>query len=321
MKKTLVAVAAMAAVTGAMADATIYGTIDAAYTSSKAVTSATNTNKTTSIGATNNGNSAIGFKGSEDLGGGLKASFQQEIGLSTDQNDTSYENRNSFIGLSGGFGDVKIGRQYNLAFYNIIANDPMGFSGLNSYVAALAGNPARTSNMIVYTAPTVAAGVGIQVSKALGETTTTTASPTKTNDSTAWALTYANGPLYVGTTSEAVVTTASSKTKNTSSTITYDLGMAKVGYGVTKTSLTDSSKKGGMTSITVPVGAITAWYSTGDVKIATSATSGETKTKGSQYGLNYTLSKSTYAYLQTGKTSTSATSSTSGYAVGLIKSF
>ena len=337
MKKTLVAVAAMAAVTGAMADATIYGTIDAAYTSQKAVTSATNTNKTTSIGATNNGNSAIGFKGSEDLGGGLKVSFQQEIGLSTDQNDTAvtsntglaaqknnngYENRNSFIGLSGGFGGVTIGRQYNLAFYNIIANDPMGFSGLGSYAAAAAGNPNRTSNMIIYTAPTVATGVGIQVSKALGETTTTTASPTKTNDSTAWGLTYANGPLYVGTTSESVTNAApSNKTKNSSTTITYDLGMAKVGYGISKTALDSTYSKGGMTSITVPVGAITAFYSSGDVKSVASAGAAETKTKASQYGANYSLSKSTYAYVQTGKTSTSATSSTSGYAVGLIKSF
>jgi predicted porin len=306
----------MAAVTGAMADATIYGTIDAAYTSAK-----TATTKTTSIGATNNGNSAIGFKGSEDLGGGMKVSFQQEIGLSTDQNDTSYENRNSFIGLSGGFGDVKIGRQYNIAFYNIIANDPMGFSGLGTYAAAGAGNPARTSNMILYTLPTVATGVGIQVSKALGETATTTAAPTKTNDSTAWGLTYTNGALYVGTTGETVITTATTKTKNSSTTATYDLGVVKVGIGMSKTALGAAYSKGQMTSISAPIGAVTAWYSSGDLRVATSATSGETKTKASQYGFNYNLSKTTYAYVQSGKTSTSATSYTSGYAIGLIKAF
>jgi len=330
MKKTLVAVAAMAAVTGAMADATIYGTIDAAYTSTKAVTSATNTNKTTSIGGTNNGGSAIGFKASEDLGNGLKVSIQQEIGLNTDQNGgpnssdstgNSYENRNSFIGLSGGFGDVKIGRQYNIAFYNIIANDPMGFSGLGTYAAAAAGNPARTSNMILYTLPTVATGVGIQVSKALGETATTTAAPTKTNDSTAWGLNYTNGALYVGTTGETVITTATTKTKNSSTTATYDLGVVKVGIGMSKTALGTAYSKGQMTSISAPIGAVTAWYSSGDLKVATSATSGETKTKASQYGFNYNLSKTTYAYVQSGKTSTSATSSTSGYAIGLIKAF
>jgi predicted porin len=304
-----------------MADATIYGTIDAAYTSSKAVTSATNTNKTTSIGATNNGNSAIGFKASEDLGGGLKASFQQEIGLSTDQNDTSYENRNSFVGLSGGFGDVKIGRQYNFAFYNVIANDPMGFSGLGTFVAAGAGNPNRTSNMIVYSAPTLVPGVGIQVAKAMGETQTTTAAPTKTNDSTSYALNYSNAGLYVGTTSETVITTATNKTKNTSTTATYDLGMVKVGITATKTTLGTTYAKGSMTSISAPIGAATVWYSSGDLKSVATAGATESKTKGSQYGVNYSLSKMTYAYLQTGKTSTSATASTSGYAIGLIKNF
>ena len=327
MKKTLVAVAAMAAVTGAMADATIYGTIDAAYTSQTAKTSATNTNKTTSIGGTNNGGSAIGFKGSEDLGNGMKVSFQQEIGLNTDQNGgpssaTGYENRNSFVGLSGGFGDVKIGRQYNFAFYNIISNDPMGFSGLNTFVAAGAGGAARTDNLIAYTAPTLIPGVGIQIGKALGEATTTTAAPAKTNDSTSYALNYSNAGLYVGTTSETVVATATSKTKHTSTTAIYDFGMVKVGITSTKTALGTAYAKGSMTSISAPIGAVTAWYSSGDLTSRASATAAESKTKGSQYGFNYSLSKTTYAYVQSGKTSTSATSSsTSGYALGLIKNF
>ena len=85
-----------------MAQATIYGTIDQAYESTK-LSVGKDTTKTTKIGGTMNGGSAIGFKASEDLGNGMKAYFQQEIGLSTDQNDTSYENRNSFVGLSGGF--------------------------------------------------------------------------------------------------------------------------------------------------------------------------------------------------------------------------
>jgi len=326
MKKTLVAVAAMAAVTGAMAQATIYGTIDAAYTSQTAKTSATNTNKTTSIGGTNNGGSAIGFKASEDLGNGLKASFQQEIGLNTDENGgpgdaQGYENRNSFVGLSGGFGDLKIGRQYNFAFYNVISNDPMGFSGLNTFVAAGAGGVARTSDMIVYTAPTLIPGVGIQVAKAMGEAVTSTAAPAKTGDSTSYALTYSNAGLYVGTTSESVVTTATSKTKHTTTTATYNFGMVKVGITSTKTALGTAYAKGSMTSISAPIGDATVWYSSGDLKQAASATSAQITTKGSQYGVNYSLSKMTYVYVQAGKTSTSATSSTSGYALGMIKNF
>jgi len=306
------------------ADATIYGTIDAAYTSQKA-TIGSSTAKQTSIGATNNGNSAIGFKASEDLGNGMKVSFQQEIGLSTDENDEnddSYENRNSFVGLSGGFGDIKVGRQYNIAFYNVIANDPMGFSGLSTFIAAGAGNPNRTSNMILYTAPTFVQGLGVQVSKAFGEAVTTPTSPTKTDDSTAWGLTYNNGGLYVGVTGETVIKTATDKQKNSSTTATYDFGVAKAGYGMTKTVQGAASLKGGMFSISAPVGPVTAWYSTGDLKVVTGAGAADSKTKASQYGLNYTLSKLSYIYIQAGKTDTSAlAATTSGYAIGLIKSF
>ena len=121
----------MAAVTGAMADVTIYGTIDQAYVTSKVTDAAGATTKTTGLGGPWNGGSGIGFKGSEDLGSGLKASFQYEMGVMIDQVGGPYgpqnENRNSFLGLSGGFGNVTMGRQYNLAFYNIISADPMGF--------------------------------------------------------------------------------------------------------------------------------------------------------------------------------------------------
>jgi predicted porin len=309
-----------------MADATIYGTIDAAYTSAK-----TATTKTTSIGATNNGNCAIGFKGSEDMGGGLKVSFQQEIGLNTDQNGgpnssdstgNSYENRNSFIGLSGGFGDVKIGKMYNFAFNNSIANDPLGFSGTSGYAGlGFGGGAASTSNMIAYTLPSIASGVGIQVGKAMGEAATTAAAPTKTGDSTSYGVTYAAGALYAGITGETITATATTKTKNSTTTITYDLGMVKVGITSTKTTLGTTYAKGSMTSISAPIGAATVWYSSGDLKSVATAGATESKTKGSQYGVNYSLSKMTYAYLQTGKTSTSATSSTSGYAIGLIKNF
>jgi len=321
MKKTLVAVAAMAAVTGAMADATIYGTIDQAYESTKA-TSGTTTTKTTKINGTWNGGSALGFKGSEDLGGGMKAYFQQEIGLSTDQNDTSYENRLSFIGLSGGFGDVKMGRGYNFAFFNAIANDPLGFSGTGGYAVGYggAGEGMRNSNMIVYTTPTLAPGLNVQASKVMGEAGTTAAAPTKTGDSTGYALNYTTGALYAGITGETVTETATTKTKNSTTTITYDLGMVKVGYGAGKTTLGTTYTKAGAMSITVPLGAVTLGYSSGDVKAKASATAAETTTKYSQYGAMYALSKRTNAYLHTGKQSATA-SSQNVYAIGLKHDF
>jgi predicted porin len=231
------------------------------------------------------------------------------------------ENRNSFVGLSGGFGTVALGRQYNFAFSNAIANDPFGMSVAGGYAVGYTGpgGASRQSNMIAYTAPSLAPGLGIQVGKAMGETATTTAAPTKTGDSTSWGLTYAAGALYAGATGETIVATATTKTKNTTTTVIYDLGMVKVGYGLGKTVTGNDYNKGNAFSITVPVGALTLAYSSGDRKSVASGAA-EVKTKVSQYGALYALSKRTNAYLQTGKQSATATS-TNIYAVGLKHDF
>jgi predicted porin len=308
------------------ADATIYGTFDQAYRSDKITigTNASNTKK--GIDSVLNGGMAIGFKGSEDMGNGMKAYFQQEIGLNTDQNGgptdaQGFENRNSFVGLSGGFGDVKIGKMYNFAFYNIISNDPFGFTGTGGYIHnSGAGGINRTSNMIAYTVPTIAAGVGIQIGKSMGETVSVNGSA-KTGDATSYGLTYAAGALYAGVTGETVTgaLATSSKTKHSSTTITYDLGMVKVGYGAAKTTIGTDYIKAGAFSVTVPLGAVTLAYTNGDGK-AKSGTAAEVKTKYSQVGGMYALSKRTNAYLHTGKQS-ATTFSANVYAIGVKHDF
>jgi len=341
MKKTLVAVAAMAAVTGAMADgATIYGTIDQAYYSAKSTSSTGVTSKTTGIAGVNNGGSAIGFKATEDLGNGIKVFFQQEIGLKTEANGgpysttavdsngddvevQNYENRNSFVGISGAFGSLQVGRQYNLAFFNIIANDPMGFSGIGSFLAAGAGNPARSDQLAIYTLPSFVPGLNIQLGKAFGNTAVTSTNSYKTGDSTSWAANYSANGLYVGFTNESVIGTSdATKEKYGSVTVSYDFGMAKVGYGTTKTTEGITSAKGDSTSITVPVGGgLSVYYNLNALKTDTGA--GTTaKYKGTQLGGNYALSKRSTVYLQTGRAKTDgALTSTAGYAIGLLHAF
>jgi len=305
-----------------MAQATIYGTIDQAYESTKLSVGA-NTTKTTKINGTWNGGSAIGFKASEDLGSGMKAFAQYEFGVSADQPDTAgMENRNSFVGLSGGFGSVSIGRQYNFAFNNAIANDPLGFSGTAGYAVGYgsAGNSVRQSNLIAYTLPSFVPGVGIQVGKAMGETASVNGSA-KTGDSTSYGVTYAAGALYAGVTGETVTgaLTTSAKTKNSTTTITYDLGMVKVGYGLGKTTTGNNYSKAGAFSLTVPLGAVTLALSSGDLKVKTGPAA-EVSTKESQYGAMYALSKRTNAYLHTGKQSATGIS-TNIYAFGVKHDF
>ena len=70
--------------------------------------------------------SLLGVRGTEDLGGGLKAFFQLETAFRPDSNDTTFAARNSGVGLQGGWGSVLLGRwdmPYKVA---TIAVDPFG---------------------------------------------------------------------------------------------------------------------------------------------------------------------------------------------------
>jgi predicted porin len=88
-------------------------------------------------------NSRLGFRGSEDLGGGMKAIFQLEIGLGVDtganSSTTQLFSRDTFVGLSGGFGTVRLGSM-DTVYKNL--GDTMSFLGVSS------GNFISTSNIL-----------------------------------------------------------------------------------------------------------------------------------------------------------------------------
>ena len=335
MKKTLVAVAAMAAVTGAMANATIYGNIDQAITKSTTSVAGVQTKGTTGMSSYQMGSSQIGFKGEEDLGGGLKASFLHEMGVNTETDSTS-ATRQAYVGLSGGFGAVRIGKQYSPAFFNLLGSDPFGATGGTGalYVGnVLVGNqgtsgdnPLRQDDAIQYELPTFAPGLRLALTKVLAGADTGSGSGAKTADSTGYALLYTSGPLNVGYTSDsikgqsiaaikgtaasgsvatgALVTTAavagvdaaaSSTTKLTTIAAQYDLGMAKLSYADAKIMNAGKGVKVSLTGIAVPMGAATLMLTTSSGKA--NALAGDTKLKGMQYGGNYALSKRTVAYL------------------------
>jgi len=112
MKKTLVAIAAITAVTGAMAQATISGQIEMGYTS--ATTTTGGSIATTKSLGDGHGNSFLNFNAAEDLGGGMKADMQIGFLPIVDkqaQTQTSYQ---SFVGLSGDFGRVQAAHLHNL---------------------------------------------------------------------------------------------------------------------------------------------------------------------------------------------------------------
>lgn len=125
MKKSLIALAALAAVGAASAQSsvTLYGVIDTNYgwarTTVKNLNGVSGTEKTTTTGLNaaggNMSGSRWGLKGQEDLGNGLSAVFNVEAGFSSSDGSVvsgNGFNRRAVVGLKGGFGQVLLGRDY-----------------------------------------------------------------------------------------------------------------------------------------------------------------------------------------------------------------
>jgi len=114
MKKSLIALAIASAVSApafaATSNVDVYGVLNLSlnYVDPDANIPATTIGQDTSTSITSNA-SRIGFKGTEDLGGGLAAIWQIESGFNADEQTGTLGNRNTFVGLSGGFGTVLMG--------------------------------------------------------------------------------------------------------------------------------------------------------------------------------------------------------------------
>ena len=153
MKKTLLAVAVAAALpTAAFAEVTLYGVADMAVVRSTGVDYQLSSN-----GGGNNGNSRLGVKGVEDLGGGLKASFnfEQGVDLDTGATDSTTWQRAAWVGLSGAFGSVRLGRSLSPSFYGVAAWELTGTANYSVTYGTFgsAGGNTRNSSEIAYTTP------------------------------------------------------------------------------------------------------------------------------------------------------------------------
>ncbi len=116
MKKSLIALAALSAIAGsavAQSSVTVYGIVDYGYNNLETTITTTKT-KTTSLKASEASSSRLGFRGTEDLGGGLKANFVAESGIDANTALT-FGGRAFWLGLQGGFGELRAGRQSTFA--------------------------------------------------------------------------------------------------------------------------------------------------------------------------------------------------------------
>ena len=171
----------------AQASVTLYGTLDTGLLSMSNYSAGTGYLPTTAqngsaVKAKDGGLGAShwGLRGSEDLGGGLRANFQLQGNLNTtngttgganSNSGTSFFNQLSVVGLSGSFGEIKLGRQFSPAAWAMQYTDARGLRyfgsaltaivGMNSASRAWIGNNSNVAfgtiyddNTIVYTTPT-----------------------------------------------------------------------------------------------------------------------------------------------------------------------
>jgi predicted porin len=154
----------------------------------------------------NGSGSRLGVRGVEDLGGGLKATFNIEHRFAADVGNTGTNNNaanaattpmwngRSIVGLQGGFGEVRFGREYTTNFlYVQLAADPWGYDTVAAN-GSLGGtvDTVRSNNSITYSSPTVGGFRG-HFQWVMDETP-----GTDTNGSYNLALTYGAGPLSLG---------------------------------------------------------------------------------------------------------------------------
>jgi general bacterial porin, GBP family len=243
MKNKLLALALAGISSGpafAQSNVTIYGTVDAGLVRESGGKAASITKLTSGVASA----SRLGLRGGEDLGNGLSATFVLESGVKIDTGEAdvagSLFNRQSFVGLKGGFGAVTLGRQYT-PYYTTVSTvaDPFaaGYAGSAKNLLPTVGANTRTSNTLLYTSPNFS-GFSGELAYSLGEQ----AGSNSAGRQFGLGLGYSNGPLNVrlayNNRNSDTVTPAASRTigRNTLLAANYNFGPAKgyLAYGIDK---------------------------------------------------------------------------------------
>ncbi|NBT76429.1 MAG: porin [Betaproteobacteria bacterium] len=329
-KRLLVAaVSAAVAVPATAQNVTVYGILDASVVQTD--------NGAFSQTTVNSGyltSSRLGFSGSEDLGGGLKALFKLEGRLAFDSNGSlgtstvvsaggttstgmGIFNRDAYVGLAGGFGEIHLGtmetetsrNQVNATGYNV----GLATAAFGSSFDAITGD--RVANAVRYISPSFA-GLTVAASGFQGEYNSTTSySSASSYNGTQFSAAYASGPFtakIAQVNRQAALGTAASggRAKSTVFGAGYDFGVANVSvmkYTFDPTSTSSDNRSATVIAAKVPVSAqvnFIGTYSLLEEQAAGTTFSSSAATGKAQVlyaGLTYDLSKRTTAYVMTGK--------------------
>ncbi len=327
MKKSLVALAVLAA-TSAFAQSTVQitGTMDAGYQSIDYKGNKVN-------GINGNGSSTSGFqiRGTEDLGGGLKANFLMGTDwnvvsrnantgtasvIATPVNSTAgtFGNGELSLGLSGGFGALTMG---HLAFNTLTTTgtgQPFGTAVGSGYASIYrvnaAGTLVRDDNAVRYMTPTMNGFTGslyksYKQTKATGTDFSASLGAYDKLGSQEVGINYAAGPIAASYSSlkQDSVNVGTGTTENTVNTLgaNYTMGAAKLFVlnqtNKTTTGTVATDTKYTSVSATYTMGATTLMIQSGSLKQSAGAKAGQ-KSDMTSIGADYALSKRTTAYLR-----------------------
>ena len=238
MNKSLLALAvlgAFAGVASAQSSVTIYGLLDQSVAKSNGGTAPNPGTPGLSKAWTvqQSAGSRLGFRGNEDLGGGLSAQFQIEHRFNPDTGTAGavFWQGRSFVQLtSAAIGSVYLGRDYTPAFWPAVKSDPFGWDGVGQIgTASFAGyltpgtGAVRTDNTVGVKSAnfgglTVQAAIGASETSGLGR-------------NQGFNVEYAGGPLYAALGYEKISKGSNDGTGVTNFALHYDFGFVKaIGY-------------------------------------------------------------------------------------------
>lgn len=321
MKKTLIALAALAAAGASFAQSsvTLYGVADMAVgkTNKAGLGLANDKFQAITSNTLNNGTSRFGLKGVEDLGGGLKAGFNFEGGLSLATGAGNLSGGQLFsraanLSLMGGFGELRAGRSLTTSFYSVASWELTGtanYSVVGNQFSFVGAGP-RENGQVMYNSPNFS-GFSFSASTVLKGNAVygTAANPKGKYD---LAATYANGPVVASVAYNRV----QDGNKGFALGGKYNFGVAEVAasYHKTKTDAGGILAKGYSLGVGAQLGAVHL--------VLDYARDSEYKDSDWVLEAKYPLSKRTFVYgvyMRDGKGKT--VESVNGYAVGLRHNF
>lgn len=279
------------------ANVTLFGVVDVGIESAKG-----NSGSMLRLASGQAQASRWGIRGSEDLGGGMKANFWLENGFSADTGalgDTArLFQRRATVGLSGNWGSIDAGRWFRPETRAIFDMDPFDAGGVASPPDSWSSTTFRAENQIQYESPSFGGVVG-RVMYGFGEV----AGSNSARRDLGGSIHYRGGPVYVAYAyDELGNATGSDKRKWHTVGGNYDLGIAKL-YGAFRTRKEVTAaldERSYWLGVSVPLGAVTLRGTVGKVDDRTAPNKDAT---GFGLGGEYAFSKRTDTYFRFGRVS------------------